>query len=82
MPLSATNVPGVRVTLSNCTGKLLDLVLEPWGEVYTLGDGETKDLLYRDDPKNELGVTVADGEVKVWAQGFGILDVADGSVEE
>ncbi|MFX8672508.1 hypothetical protein ABTM23_19765, partial [Acinetobacter baumannii] len=58
----------------------VDLVLEPWGRVYSLQPGEPRMIGYAGDLEPQLSLEVAPGEIKVWAEGAGELTLTDPTV--
>ena len=53
------------------------LVLEPWGTVYELREGETRTVLYTGAKRPALTVSLEGTDLKLWCEGDGVLEVAD-----
>jgi hypothetical protein len=72
----------VRMTVTNRSSTPTDLVLEPRGEVYPMAPGTTREVLYAGDATPSLSIDVHDGELKIWEEGPGFLDLDEGEVGE
>jgi hypothetical protein len=72
---SAAGRADLRVT--NRSSRALSLMLEPAGEVYRIEPGQTRVARYRGDPAPSLSIDVHDGEVKIWEEGVGSLELEE-----
>jgi hypothetical protein len=67
----------VTIVVRNNSAEPVDLVLEPWGRIYTLQPGEPRTISYEGDPNPTLSLDVAAHEVKIWAEGHGELSLSE-----
>jgi hypothetical protein len=67
--------PDVQLTVSNESSRSVALVLEPLGEVYSLGPGAKQAVWYRGDPQPRLTIEYGEDEIKLWEEGPGELQV-------
>jgi hypothetical protein len=62
-----------KLTIRNRSDRTIDLVLEPWGEVYPVEAGQTRGVTRTGESSAELTIDVSPNEVKIWEEGAGQL---------
>lgn len=75
MSTSSSTPPTVTMGVRNGSGVAINVVLEPWGEIHSLQPGETRTLSYEGDPEPSLTIDLGETEIKVWAEGDGVLAI-------
>jgi len=67
----------VRLRVTNRSSEPIALVLEPAGEVYRIEPGQNRVVRYTRDPSPSLSIDVHDGEMKIWEEGPGKLELEE-----
>ena len=75
MTEGVNNQAPVKLTVTNRSSGQVDLVLEPAGEVYPMQPGQTRVVQYIGDPAPKLSIDVHHGEIKIWEEGDGTLEL-------
>ena len=70
----AEHVP-VRLIVTNRSSEPTLLVLEPLGEIYPIDPESSRVVRYTGDPAPKLSIDVHDGEIKIWEEGGGTLEL-------
>lgn len=62
-----------KLKIQNRSDRTVDLVLEPWGEVYPIEPGQDRGVTRTGDSLTELTIEVSATEIKLWEEGKGLL---------
>lgn len=65
----------VQLIVTNRSGRAINVVLEPWGEIHPLGAETQRLVTYTGDPNPKLTVDVGNGQITIWAEGPGSFEV-------
>jgi hypothetical protein len=63
------------LSITNRRSEPMRLVLEPVGEIYDLEPERTLVVRHTTESPQALSIDVADGEVTVWEEGGGVLEL-------
>lgn len=61
------------IRVNNDSSWISTIVLEPWGEIFPIGPGETRIVQRTGKGSAAVTIDVNDRELKIWEEGDGLL---------